>query len=115
MLEFEHKIRVRYVECDQMQFVHHSVYAIYFEEARTEVLRKIGMVYSIMEQEGIIMPVRHMNIKYHYAAKYDDVLRIVVRMKSMPLLKCELEYEVYNQEEKLLTSADMQLFFANKL
>ena len=114
MLEFEHKIRVRYAECDQMQFVHHSVYATYFEEARTEVLREIGMIYSIMETEGIIMPVRQMNIKYHYAARYDDILRIVVRLKALPLLKCELEYEVYNEADQLLTTAEMQLFFANK-
>jgi len=114
MLEFEHKIRVRYAECDQMQFVHHSVYATYFEEARTEVLREIGMIYSIMETEGIIMPVRQMNIKYHYAARYDDILRIVVRLKELPVLKCELEYEVYNEADQLLTTAEMQLFFANK-
>ena len=114
MHQFEHKIRVRYVECDQMKFVHHSVYASYFEEARTEVLRNIGMIYSVMEQEGIIMPVRQMNIKYHYAARYDDVLKIVVRMKSIPVLKCELEYEVYNQKDELLTTAEMILFFAKK-
>ena len=35
-------------------------------------------------------------------------------MKSIPILKCELEYEVYNQKDELLTTAEMILFFANK-
>lgn len=115
MLHFEHKIRVRYVECDQMGFVHHSVYAIYFEEARTEVLREVGLIYSEMEKENIIMPVRKMDIIYYYAAKYDDILRIEITMDKLPLLKCDLSYKVFNQKNELLTEASMQLFFAHKL
>ena len=55
-MKHKHQIRVRYGECDQMGFVHHSRYALYLEEARTEILRSNGLAYKDMEDEGIIMP-----------------------------------------------------------
>ena len=57
-MAFIHHIRVRYAECDRMGFVHHSNYALYFEEARTEYLRSLGVNYKQLEDEGIIMPLR---------------------------------------------------------
>ena len=80
-MEWTHKIRVRYGECDRMGFVHHSVYALYFEEARTEILRNAGITYKEMEDEGLIMPVRSMGMTFKKAAKYDDLLEIHVRIE----------------------------------
>jgi len=109
-----HFIRIRYGECDQMGFVHHSNYALYFEEARTEILRKKGISYKNMEDEGIIMPVLSMDIQFKRAAKYDDVIEIKVKMIGTPALKCSFEYEVVNQNNELLCTSQMTLFFARK-
>lgn len=64
-----------------MGFVHHSVYAMYFEEARTEGLRALGIRYKELEDNGIIMPVRSMNIQFKRAAVYDDLLTIKTRLQ----------------------------------
>jgi len=109
-----HYIRVRYGECDQMGFVHHSNYALYFEEARTEILRKKGLSYKAMEDEGIIMPVHSMNIQFKRAAKYDDLIEIKITMVGVPNLKCYFQYEVFNQNHDLLCTSQMTLFFARK-
>jgi acyl-CoA thioester hydrolase len=53
----ETKIKVRYVETDQMGVVHHSKYYPWFEVARGEYITRMGMTYKQMEEEGIMMPV----------------------------------------------------------
>jgi acyl-CoA thioester hydrolase len=109
-----HKIRVRYGECDQMGFVHHSVYALYFEEARTEILRQIGLIYREMEEEGIIMPVRSMVLNFKKAAKYDDLLEINIKVAKYTGIRVLFEYEVYNQNGTFLCDGNTELFFVAK-
>ena len=57
-------LRVRYIECDPMGFVHHSRYAVWFEMARTELLRQQGLSYADMEKAGTYVVVVHLNIHF---------------------------------------------------
>ena len=66
------KIRVRYSETDQMGYVYYGNYASYFEISRTEWLRNLQISYKEMENEGVMLPVHSMNIKFIRPAKYDD-------------------------------------------
>jgi acyl-CoA thioester hydrolase len=59
-----------------MGFVHHSVYAMYFEEARTEGLRALGVRYKDLEDNGIIMPVRNINHQNLFALAWWNSLLI---------------------------------------
>ncbi len=111
---YEHKIRVRYHECDRMGFLHHSVYAVYFEEARTEILRSRGITYKEMEDEGIIMPVRSMKFLFKKAAIYDDLLTVRVSILGEPKVRMTFKYEIYNQNGDFLSDAETELFFVNK-
>lgn len=111
---FNHKIRVRYAECDRMGFVHHSNYALYFEEARTEYLRDKQVTYKELEDEGIIMPVRSMGFSFYYAAKYDDLLTIEVTIPENPSVRLKFSYRVFNQHEEMLSEGYTELFFVNK-
>ncbi len=113
-MEWTHKIRVRYAECDRMGFVHHSVYALYFEEARTEILRQAGITYKEMEDEGIIMPVRSMSMTFKKAGKYDDLLTIHVRIEGAVEVRAHFHYDVYNQNEELICTGYTEMFFVNK-
>ena len=64
MYTFETKLRVRYAETDQMAFVYYGNYASYFEVARVDMLRSIGLSYKAMEESGIMMPVLELKSKY---------------------------------------------------
>lgn len=97
-----------------MGFVHHSVYALYFEEARTEILRNLGIPYSEVEADGIIMPVRSMSMKFHKAAKYDDLLTINVFLGEVKGLRWYFNYETFNASGELLNTGNTELFFASK-
>jgi acyl-CoA thioester hydrolase len=115
MMITETKIRVRYGETDQMGVVYHGNYALYFEEARTDALRQIGVTYKSMEASGVMMPVVNLTIDYKRPAKYDDLLTIKTTLRSLPTVKIVLEYEVFNEELTLLATGNSTLVFVDMI
>ena len=106
------EIRVRYAETDQMGFVYYGNYATYFEIARVEALRSLGMSYKQMEDEGCLLPVVNFSIQYHAPATYDDLIRIETTIDMLPTSKIHFAYKCF-REDKLLTSAETSLVFMN--
>ena len=74
--------RINYYETDGMQVVHHSNYIRFLEEARIYYMDKMGLPYSILESEGIMIPVLGVNCTYKHPAKFDDIIEINVKMNS---------------------------------
>lgn len=106
-------IRVRYGETDQMGIVYYGNYAQYLEQGRTEWLRELGFSYKWMEANNVQLPVVHFSIDYKKPAYYDDVLTIKTNLKEMPGVKIEFYYEVYNEQNVLLATANTVLVFIN--
>jgi acyl-CoA thioester hydrolase len=113
MREHEFKVRVRYSETDQMGVVYHGNYAQYLEMGRVEWLRNIGISYKWMEQSGIMLPVVSLNINYKKPARYDDLLTVKTIFKSQSTVKIEFDYEIYNEQNELLTIANSILVFVD--
>lgn len=111
---FEHKIRVRYGETDQMGFVYYGNYPLYLEEARTEMLRSAGFTYKEMEALNVFLPVVNLNIRYKNAAKYDDLLRLKTYIKGKPNRKIIFETEIYNEANVLLNTSEVVLVFMDQ-
>jgi len=112
MYVFETKIRVRYAETDQMNVVYHGNYAQYFETARAESIRQLGFTYKEMEAMDIIMPVVELHCKFVRPAHYDDLLKVKVILKELPLdHRIEFHHEVYNEKEKLLSIGKVVCYF----
>ena len=107
------ELRVRYSETDQMQYVHHSNYAKYFEIARIEWLREAGISYKEMEEKGIMLPVVNLLTEFKKPAKYDDVLTIKTAIKQIPTAKIIFTYKIYNQKDELLTTGESTLVFVD--
>lgn len=105
-------IRVRYAETDQMNVVYYGNYAQYFEVARAESIRNLGLTYKEMESAGVMMPVVEMQTKFLRPAHYDDLLTIKTIMRQLPVdHRILFEHEVFNQEKKLLTLGKVTLYF----
>jgi acyl-CoA thioester hydrolase len=105
-------IRVRYAETDQMNVVYYGNYAQYFEVARAESIRNLGLTYKEMESAGVMMPVVEMQTKFLRPAHYDDLLTIKTIMRELPAdHRILFEHEVFNQEKKLLTLGKVTLYF----
>lgn len=103
------KIRVRYKETDQMGVVHHSNYVNYYEVARTELLRSLGLSYREMEERGVMLPVRAVEMNYIAPAHYDDLLTVKIELCEAPRVRVEFRHEVCNERGELLNTGRVVL------
>lgn len=87
-----------------MGVVHHSVYAVWMEIARTEMLRARGVAYRELEKQGIYFVVARMALRFKRPAKYDDVLEVKVIALPSAGVKLEHEYEFRRGDELLATA-----------
>jgi len=102
------EVRVRYCECDPMGVAHHSVYPVWLEMARTELLRSQGAVYRDLEARDVLFVVIELNIRYRRPARYDDVLTIHVKELPGPggkRVKVQHEYAIHRDQELLATAS----------
>lgn len=86
--------KVAYYETDQMGIVHHSNYIRWFEEARIDFLSQIGLPYSKMEEEGIMIPVLSAACEYKNAMRFGQRFQITLRIVSFSGVKFCVLYEV---------------------
>ncbi len=87
-------IRVRYVECDPMGYLHHARYFEFFELGRTELLRCGGHSYRDMEQRGHFLVVARVQCKFIKPARYDDVLTLTTRIERVTSARIDHSYEL---------------------
>jgi acyl-CoA thioester hydrolase len=107
------KIRVRYGETDQMGYMYYGNYAQYYEVGRVEMLRSLGMSYSSMEADGIMMPVLELKCKYIKPALYDQEITVKTIIKTLPGIRIFFEYELYNENEELINIGATTLVFVD--
>ncbi len=112
--EEETKLRVRYAETDQMGYCYYGNYATYFEVGRVEALRKAGMSYRQMEENGIMLPVSEFQVKYLGPAKYDDELTITTKITEINGPRIYFEYIVINEAGKVISTATTTLVFVSR-
>lgn len=114
MYQSETSIRVRYGETDQMGYVYYGFYAMYYEVARVESLRQLGLTYKEIESMGIIMPVLENKSKFLAPGRYDELLRIVTTLREKPGVRIKFEYEIFNSASELIHQGETLLVFVDK-
>ncbi|MBR6803179.1 MAG: acyl-CoA thioesterase [Kiritimatiellae bacterium] len=109
---YEHHVRVRYAETDQMGVCWHGNYLLYLEEARGEALRATGNgSYADMEAAGVMTPIVNVNLNYHRSAFYDEVLTIHVYVEEPVRSRIKFRYEVVNPAGELVLDGTTTLAF----
>jgi acyl-CoA thioester hydrolase len=103
--------RVLYAETDRMGFLYYGNYPAYYEIGRTELLRKLGTSYKILEETGVQMPVRSLEIEYIKPAAYDDLLTIRARLTRMPGVRMHFYYEIENESGEVINRGRTELVF----
>lgn len=110
MYQFETKLRVRYGETDKMGIVYHANYINYYEVARTECMRSLGLSYKELEKTGIILPITKVESKYKESLYYDDDVTIIAKITEFPSFKIIFDYDVLC-EEKIVNQGTTELIF----
>ncbi len=111
---FESKILPRYAETDQMGVVHHSVYAIWYEQARTDFLNAIGFPYDKIEELGIMTPIVALESKYYKPAHYNEEVKIQTKFIQFTPVKFIIKYHLYNPQNELINMGTTTLTWVNK-
>ena len=94
MLSHDCQIRVWYKHTDQMAICHHSNYICYYEAARSEFLRALGMSFAEVERRGIMMPILEVQSKYRKPAYFDELLTVRIILREMPSTRINFFYEI---------------------
>ncbi len=107
----EYKMRTGYVETDQMGIIHHSNYIRYFEAARCDMMRAMGLSYGDVEKMGIMMPI--LDVSSHYIAPlyFDEDITIRISMYEVPRVKIHFHYDVINSKGELVNQGTTTLGF----
>ena len=114
MIERTMKFRVNYYDTDQMGVVHHSNYVKYYETARLDLMRKLGLPYSEIEKTGIMLPVVDLNVRYFRPAFFDELLTIRTQIEKVTVARIVFNYKTYNEAEELLSEGSTTLAFISK-
>jgi acyl-CoA thioester hydrolase len=86
---------------------------MYYEVARTDALKQIGITYKSLEENGVMMPVIQLSSKFIKSAKYDDELTIICKMKTYSGVRVEIEYELYNASKELINTGETTLVYVD--
>jgi len=113
MIEYNYQTHVYYRDVDQMGIVYYSRYLEYFEAARTELLRSIGLDVTKIEEMGYYMPVISCSCLYKNSAKFDDDLIIITSVNEIPRSTMKIEYNLFNSQKKLLVTGETIHAFVN--
>ena len=100
----DHTITIipRYCETDQAGVVHHTVYPIWFEMGRTELLRANGVAYKKLEQAGIYFVVADLSVKYRRPAFYDEQIHLTTTASNVTAARVEHTYQLINPETGII-------------
>lgn len=94
------EFRVRYAETDQMGVVYHANYLIWCELGRTELIRRRGASYAELERQGVILAVADATVRYHAAARYDDLIRVEAWIEELRSRTLTFGYRVLRVDEE---------------
>ena len=95
MTSGEITIRVRYAETDRMGLLHHANYLVYFEQGRTELLRALGFTYRDLEDQGYLLVLTRIEVRYRRPARYDDLLTVRTTVVRTTAVRIDHRYEVF--------------------
>ncbi len=111
MISYDCQIRVWYKHTDQMAICHHSNYICYYEAARSEWLRALGLPFAEVERRGIMMPILEVQSKYLKPAYYDELLTVRIMLREPPKARITFDYEIRNERGELINTGMTQLGF----
>ena len=90
MIKYNFPIKIYYKDVDKMGIVYYSRYFEFFEIARTELLKSIGLSLASMEKRGVYLPVISAHCQYRVPLKLDQKANINVQICNFPKSKSQI-------------------------
>lgn len=87
-------MRVRYAETDQMGVAYHTHYLVWCEVARTDHMRRQGVTYRELEEQGLLLAVVEAQLRYRLPARYDDLLAVRCWVREVASRRVSFGYAI---------------------
>ena len=97
-----------------MGIVYYSRYFEFFESARTELLKSIGIAVRDIEKDDIFLPVVSATCKYQKSAKFEDELIIISSISEIPTARLNIDYEVLAHDKSVIATGKTTQGFIDK-
>ena len=98
-----------------MGLVYYAEYLHYFERARSECIRSRGMSYAVVEERGVMLPVREARCRYRSPARFDDLVWIRTGISEWGRASLTFVYEIRDEgRERLLADGMTQQACVNR-
>jgi acyl-CoA thioester hydrolase len=81
-----------------MGVVYHTNYLVWCEIGRTDFIRDSGLTYAELERRGILLAVSDASIRYHAAARYDDLIRVQTFLAAVRSRAVTFDYVITNAD-----------------
>jgi acyl-CoA thioester hydrolase len=81
-----------------MGVVYHTNYLVWCEIGRTDFIRRSGATYAELERRGVLLAVSEATIRYHAAARYDDLIRVETTLAAVRSRAVTFDYLITNGE-----------------
>ena len=107
------QLRPRYGEVDQMGYVYHANHVCYCHQARTELLRKLGIHDKVLEANNILLPVIDFSINYKKPAHYDEWLTVKTTIRNIPKVRFVFEFEITDDKDNIICLANSTVVFVD--
>ena len=92
--------RVGFSDTDAQGIVYYGRYLPYFDQARVEYARHLGMLPTGAEEEEFVM--RANTIEYHAPARFDDLLEVFIRVARIGRTSATYECAAYRVDDDVL-------------
>ena len=103
LIKFKHKttVRVRFNEVDMLGVCNNSVYLVYFDEARFNYIKEIGLMpEGGWFSDGRLYFIVRNEINYFEHARFDDELNVYTRIALIKDTSLTFEHLIQNNKTK---------------
>jgi acyl-CoA thioester hydrolase len=108
MSEFSFPVRVYYEDTDAGGIVYYANYLKFFERARTEWLRSLGVEQDGWLHAGTAFVVRHVVLDLKSPARFNDQLAVSVDVTQQRKASVSFMQKIHNQAGQLLCTAEVK-------
>ncbi|MGB0895374.1 MAG: tol-pal system-associated acyl-CoA thioesterase [Parashewanella sp.] len=106
-------ISIYYENTDAGGVVYHANYLNFFERARTEWLKSIGISQSQLLQQDIAFVVKHCDISFRIAAKFEQNLKVLSNMSNMKKASMTFHQSLIDDDGNLYCEAHVTVACVN--
>ena len=104
------KHKVQYYETDMMGVTHHANYIHWMEEARIDFMDRIGFPYKRMEAEGVLSPVKSIQVNYLKPCTFGDEVDVTVGVKDFNGVVITITYDMRVNGEPVFSGTSEHVF-----